>query len=54
VITALAILLPAATQAQTGEDVSYFVTDNIGSVRMVTDANGAVIGQYDLVPFGQN
>lgn len=51
-ISALAILLtPALAQAQ--DEVVYFHTDAIGSVRMVTDATGAVIARYDYLPFGE-
>lgn len=46
--------MPAAAEGQTAEEIFYFVTDNVGSVRIVTDTNGVIVGQYDFVPFGQN
>ena len=45
------LLTPAAARAQS-EDVVYYHTDAIGSVRMVTDASGAVVARYDYTPFG--
>jgi RHS repeat-associated protein len=51
-IWALAILLtPAVAQAQ--DEVVFYHTDAVGSVRMVTDATGAVIARYDFLPFGE-
>jgi RHS repeat-associated protein len=35
------------------EEVVYFHTDAIGSVRLITDAAGAVVARYDFQPFGQ-
>jgi hypothetical protein len=32
--------------------VTYCHTDAIGSVRMITDASGAVLARYDYHPFG--
>ena len=46
------LLTPAMARAQT-EDVVYYHTDAIGSVRLITDANGAVIRHYDSLPFGE-
>ena len=31
----------------------YYHTDAIGSVRMTTDATGAVVARYDYAPFGE-
>jgi RHS repeat-associated protein len=51
-LLAFAILLgPTAAAAQ--DEVVYYHTDAIGSVRMVTDAAGAVIARYDYLPFGE-
>lgn len=51
-ITLIGILLvPASARAQ--DEVVYFHTDAIGSVRVVTDATGAVIARYDYLPFGE-
>ena len=50
-LVAFAILLwPCAASAQ--DEVVYYHTDAIGSVRMVTDASGTVIARYDYSPFG--
>jgi RHS repeat-associated protein len=45
------LLIPAAAHAQ--DQVVYYHTDAIGSVRAITDATGAVIGRYDYLPFGE-
>lgn len=42
---------PAHVYAQ--DEVIYYHTDAVGSVRMITDANGAVVGRYDFLPFGE-
>ncbi|NOT28009.1 MAG: hypothetical protein HOP16_18145 [Acidobacteria bacterium] len=39
--------------AQVTETVIYYHTDAIGSVRMTTDATGAIVGRYDYLPFGE-
>jgi len=44
----------AVAQAQTQDTVIYYHTDAIGSVRMITDANGQVIARYDYLPFGES
>jgi RHS repeat-associated protein len=43
----------AVAQAQTQDTVIYYHTDAIGSVRMITDANGQVISRHDYLPFGE-
>jgi RHS repeat-associated protein len=48
-----ALLWPAGARAQGGDEVVYYHTDAIGSVRMTTDASGAVIARYDFRPFGE-
>lgn len=45
------LLAPAAARAQ--EEVVYYHTDAIGSVRAITSATGAVIARYDFLPFGE-
>jgi RHS repeat-associated protein len=45
------LLIPTSAQAQ--DEVVYYHTDAIGSVRMVTDASGAVVARYDYLPFGE-
>jgi RHS repeat-associated protein len=55
-ISAVAIgilLAPALAWAQSADEVVYYHTDAIGSVRMITDATGAVIDRYDYLPFGE-
>ena len=42
--------LPVAAQM---EEVVYYHTDAIGSVRMTTDPTGAVLERYDHLPFGE-
>src|SRR5688572_19773293 len=51
-LTAVLALLawPLVVSAQ--ETVTYYTTDAIGSVRMVTDSGGAVVARYDYRPFG--
>ena len=49
---AIALLLTPAT-ARAQDEVVYYHTDAVGSVRMITDASGAVIGRYDYLPFGE-
>jgi RHS repeat-associated protein len=51
-LTAALLLLPAPARAQ-AEEVVYYHTDAIGSVRAITDATGAVIERYDFLPFGE-
>ena len=54
VAAALAILLATATSASAqGETVEYYGLDALGSVRVVFDANGTIIGRMDYGPFGQ-
>jgi RHS repeat-associated protein len=53
VVSLLALLLASSSFAQSGEEVVYFHSDAIGSVRLVTNANGQVVGQYDYLPFGE-
>jgi RHS repeat-associated protein len=48
---ALALCLPMAAAAQ--EVVEYYGTDAIGSVRIVFDVNGNVVGRMDYGPFGE-
>jgi RHS repeat-associated protein len=40
------------TWAQT-ETVTYVHTDTVGSVRLLTNASGAVVAQHDYTPFGE-
>ena len=47
------LLAPAPAWAQSADEVVYYHTDAIGSVRIITDATGAVIDRYDYLPFGE-
>jgi RHS repeat-associated protein len=51
VALALSVMVPVGAAAQT-ETVTYYHIDAIGSVRMVTDADGQVVARYDYQPFG--
>jgi RHS repeat-associated protein len=44
----------AHDQTPTDDVVVYYHTDAIGSVRLVTDANGAAVRAHDFLPFGQD
>ena len=54
-LTALiaAVVLPAAANAQGAEEIRYYHSDAIGSVRLVTDTNGQILERYDYLPFGE-
>jgi RHS repeat-associated protein len=43
----------APASAQTSEVVTYYHADAIGSIRMITDANGQVVERHDYLPFGE-
>ena len=45
------LCVPAAARAQ--DEVIYFHTDAIGSVRATTNNSGAVQARYDYLPFGE-
>ena len=49
---AFAFLTPVGVSAHT-EQIEYYALDAIGSVRVVFDASGAVIGRMDYAPFGE-
>jgi hypothetical protein len=34
-------------------DINYFITDHLGSTRVIIDANGTVKAQYNYYPFGK-
>src|SRR5687768_6587277 len=53
VLLALIGLIAAAPAGAQTEQVSYYHTDAIGSVRLITDANGQVVANYDYLPFGE-
>jgi RHS repeat-associated protein len=57
-LTALAVVLlwPSATFGQGSQDwqvVEYYDSDAVGSIRMVTDAQGQVVARHDFLPFGE-
>lgn len=47
------IALPAAASAQS-EVVEYYGLDQLGSVRVIFDAQGNVVDRMDYGPFGEN
>ena len=51
-LAALACLVPSTAQAQT-ETIEYYGLDALGSVRIVFDATGAVLGRQDYGPYGR-
>jgi RHS repeat-associated protein len=51
-VLALVAFMPRVAQAQT-EQVFYYHTDAIGSVRMITDETGQMVARYDYLPFGE-
>jgi RHS repeat-associated protein len=50
--TLVALLLTPAT-ARAQEAVEYYAVDALGSVRVVFNASGAVVGRSDYLPFGE-
>jgi RHS repeat-associated protein len=50
---ALAVAVPTLAHAQVSDEVTYYHTDAVGSVRVVTDAGGQVVARYDYLPFGE-
>src|SRR5215510_4178893 len=53
-VAALVVVIPVLAEAQSQDVVTYYHTDAIGSVRMITDVNGGVLTRYDYEPFGVN
>jgi RHS repeat-associated protein len=47
------VLVSTPSSAQGAEEVVYFHSDAIDSVRLTTDENGQVIERYDYLPFGE-
>src|SRR5438132_10974566 len=47
------MLIAINASAQTSDQVTYYHTDAIGSVRMITDATGQVLQRHDYLPFGE-
>ncbi len=50
-VVALGLCLPMSTAAQ--DVVEYYGTDALGSVRIVFDVNGTIVGRMDYGPFGE-
>jgi RHS repeat-associated protein len=48
-----ALFLGLPTRGWAQETVTYYHTDGIGSVRMITAASGNVVARYDYLPFGE-
>jgi len=48
----VACVAPSTAIAQT-ERIEHYALDALGSIRVVFDANGAVIGRMDYAPFGE-
>ena len=46
-------LMTGTVSAQSQDTVTYYHTDAIGSVRMITDQAGQVVARYDYLPFGE-
>lgn len=51
-LVVLGLLVPSVARAQT-EQVFYYYTDAVGSVRMITDATGQNVEWHDYQPFGE-
>ena len=47
------LLWPSALFGQTWQVVEYDDTDALGSIRIVTDAQGQVVARHDFLPFGE-
>ncbi len=43
---------PSLARAQAPETIEYYGSDTIGSIRIVFDVNGTVLGRQDFTPFG--
>jgi hypothetical protein len=53
-VVALAFFVPAAAHAQNPpEAIEDYATDAVGSIRVVFDPTGAVVGRSDYLPFGE-
>ena len=52
-VALVGLLLAGATAAVAQETVTYYHTDGIGSVRVVTDAGGNLLQNRDYLPFGE-
>jgi len=47
------VVQSSIVSAQSQDTVTYYHTDAIGSVRMITDANMQVVARYEFLPFGE-
>lgn len=50
---AVALLWPSALFGQTWQVVEYYDTDALGSIRIVTDAQGQIVARHEFLPFGE-
>ena len=48
------LAIPGVARAQQAEVVEYYAQDAIGSIRIVWDATGAMLGRHDYSPFGRS
>ncbi len=53
VVLGLLLGVPGVVCAQPTDEVRYYHSDAIGSVRVITDAAGAVVARHDYWPFGE-
>jgi RHS repeat-associated protein len=53
VVALLALVADAASAQTPTEGIEYYATDAIGSIRIVFDVNGTVLGRQDYGPFGR-
>ena len=51
-LAALACFAPAIVYGQPAESIEYYGLDAIGSVRVVFDSSGTILGRMDYGPFG--
>jgi hypothetical protein len=40
-------------KASAGYDINYFITDHLGSTRVIVDNSGIIKAQYNYYPFGK-
>jgi RHS repeat-associated protein len=54
-VAAIGVVLWGTTSvfAQSSDQVTYYHTDAIGSVRAITDASGQLVAREDFLPFGE-
>ena len=50
-VSGTGVIRPGDSNGGQGE-VNYFLTDHLGSVRVIVDGNGEVLERNDYYPFG--